>query len=102
MVVRGVTVARRATTFRCDVGIRDGRIAALADLGRRRARARCVRPRPPGGIDAHVQDQPRAQLVPGGAVMADDFRHVLGGMFGDYHRSFRSRSSIAASRSDTR
>ena len=61
LVVRGGTVATAADTFRADVGVRDGRVAALADglpAGREEidASGRLVLP---GGVDAHCHlDQP--------------------------------------------
>jgi dihydropyrimidinase len=87
LVIRGGTVATAGETVRCDVGIRDGRIAALAERiadGERviDATGRLVLP---GGIDAHCHlDQPRARgLASGGAVMADDFRSgTLSAAFG--------------------
>src|SRR5215218_4410503 len=56
LAICGGTVATAADTFRADVGIRDGRIAAVADKveGARReidARRLLVLP---GGIDSHV------------------------------------------------
>jgi dihydropyrimidinase len=71
-IIRGGTVATAADTFACDVGIRDGRIAALgADLGDAGeivdANGKLVLP---GGIDSHVHlSQPSGP----GIVMADDF-----------------------------
>jgi len=71
-IIRGGTVATASDRFACDVGIRDGRIAALGDdLGAADevidAAGRLVLP---GGIDSHVHlDQPSAP----GIVMADDF-----------------------------
>ena len=71
-IIRGGTVATAADTFGCDVGIRDGRIAALGhDLGEAGevidATGRLVLP---GGIDSHVHF---AQPSGPGIVMADDF-----------------------------
>lgn len=72
LIIRGGTIATAADTFCCDVGIRDGRIAALgSDLGAARkvidASGRLVLP---GGIDSHVHiSQPSGD----GIVMADDF-----------------------------
>lgn len=71
-VIRGGTVVTAADSFRCDVGIRDGRIAALAEgLGDASevidATDRLVLP---GGIDSHVHI---AQAQGAGVVMADDF-----------------------------
>jgi dihydropyrimidinase len=77
VVIRGGTVVTAAETSRCDVGIRAGRVVALAEHlpdGARTidAAGKLVLP---GGIDAHCHlDQPRAQgLASAGAVMADDF-----------------------------
>lgn len=72
LVIRGGTVVTASETSRCDIGIRDGRIAALADrlpAGSREidAGGRLVLP---GGIDSHVHiDQPSGDET----VMADDF-----------------------------
>jgi dihydropyrimidinase len=72
LVIRGGTVATAADVFRADVGVRAGRIAALADTLPRGdteidATGRLVLP---GGVDAHCHfDQPMSD----GAVMADDF-----------------------------
>ncbi len=71
-IIRGGTVATAGDTFACDVGIRDGRIAALGeDLGDAAeivdATGRLVLP---GGIDSHVHlSQPGTP----GIIMADDF-----------------------------
>src|SRR5258708_27566636 len=71
-IIRGGTVATASDTFRCDVGISGGRLAALGDdLGAANAvgdaRDKLVLP---GGIDSHVHlSQPSAP----GIVMADDF-----------------------------
>lgn len=71
-IIRGGTVATASDTFRCDVGIKDGRIAQLGeDLGTADevidARGLLVLP---GGIDSHVHF---AQPSGPGIVMADDF-----------------------------
>ncbi|MDB5558002.1 MAG: hydA, partial [Enterovirga sp.] len=71
-IIRGGTVATAADTFACDVGIKDGRIAALGqDLGDAPevidATGRLVLP---GGIDSHVHF---AQPSGPGIVMADGF-----------------------------
>src|SRR4051794_17989346 len=71
-IIRGGTVVTASDTFRCEVGISAGRIAALGDnLGEAReivdARDRLVLP---GGIDSHVHI---AQPSGPGIVMADDF-----------------------------
>src|SRR3954469_167205 len=72
LVVRGGTAATAVDVFRTDIGIRDGRITALAaDLPRGSrdidAMGYLVLP---GGVDAHCHlDQPTGD----GSVMADDF-----------------------------
>jgi dihydropyrimidinase len=71
-IIRGGTVATASDTFRCDVGITGGRIAALGEnLGDAKemvnAAGRLVLP---GGIDSHVH---LAQPSAPGIVMADDF-----------------------------
>ena len=72
LVVRGGTVATAADVFRADIGVREGRIAALGEelpAGREEidASGRLVLP---GGVDAHCHlDQPTGD----GSVMADDF-----------------------------
>ena len=77
LIIRGGTVVTASDRSRCDVGIRDGKVVALADRLTNAERiidatGKLVLP---GGIDAHCHlDQPRAQgLASGGAVMADDF-----------------------------
>lgn len=72
LIIRGGTVATAADTMTCDIGIKDGRIAALGEnLGGAAeivdARGRLVLP---GGIDSHVHF---AQPMAPGIVMADDF-----------------------------
>ncbi len=72
LVIRGGTVVTSSETSRCDVGIRDGRIAALAErlpAGSREidAGGKLVMP---GGIDSHVHID---QHTGDGIVMADDF-----------------------------
>ncbi len=72
LIIANGTVATAADTFTCDVGIRDGLIAALGhNLGAANrtidASAKLVLP---GGIDSHVHiSQPSGE----GIVMADDF-----------------------------
>jgi dihydropyrimidinase len=70
-VIRGGTVATAADTFRCDVGIRGGKVAAL---GERLDGAEVIDATGklvlPGGIDSHVHF---AQPSGPGIVMADDF-----------------------------
>lgn len=78
LVIRGGTIATAADVTRADLGIRDGRIAAVAERlgpGERTidAGGKLVLP---GGIDAHCHlDQPQAPgLAANGAAMADGFR----------------------------
>jgi dihydropyrimidinase len=71
-IIRGGTIVTAADTFSCDIGITDGRIAALgADLDAAReivdVAGKLVLP---GGIDSHVHI---AQPSGPGIVMADDF-----------------------------
>ena len=72
LAIRGGTVATASDVSRCDVGIRDGRIVALADsldgaASEIDATGLLVLP---GGIDSHVHlDQPSGE----GIVMADGF-----------------------------
>ncbi len=72
LAIRGGTIATAADTFRADVGIRDGRIVAVAE--RVEGAARTIDASGllvlPGGIDSHVHvSQPSGP----GIVMADDF-----------------------------
>ena len=73
LVIRGGTVVTAADTIVCDVGIRDGRVATLADgisAGAEEidAAGKLVLP---GGVDSHCHiDQPSSM----GATTADDFR----------------------------
>src|SRR6185503_16244165 len=71
-IIRGGTVATASDTYRCDVGISAGKIAALGEhLGEAKeivdATDKLVLP---GGIDSHVHI---AQPSGPGIVMADDF-----------------------------
>src|SRR5215467_7009666 len=72
LIIRGGTVATAADTFAAEIGVRDGKIAALGDdLGTARevldATGKLVLP---GGIDSHVHiSQPSGPDI----VMADDF-----------------------------
>jgi dihydropyrimidinase len=71
-IIAGGTVATAADTFKADVGIRDGKIAALGQGLKGageiiNAKGRLVLP---GGIDSHVHI---AQPSGPGIVMADDF-----------------------------
>jgi dihydropyrimidinase len=72
LIIRGGKVATASDTVTCDVGIRQGRVAALGlDLGAAQdvidAKGHLVLP---GGIDSHVH---LAQASGPGIVMADDF-----------------------------
>ncbi len=71
LVIRGGTVATAARTFASDVGIRDGKIAALGErlAGGREidARGKLVLP---GGVDSHCHVE---QLSSCGIMCADDF-----------------------------
>ena len=72
LVVRNARVATAADVFECDIGVKDGRIAALAHglTGKHviDAAGRWVLP---GGVDSHCHlDQPMTD----GSRMADDFR----------------------------
>jgi dihydropyrimidinase len=71
LVIRGGTVATAARTFASDIGIRDGKIAALGErlAGGREidARGRLVLP---GGVDSHCHVE---QLSSFGIMCADDF-----------------------------
>ena len=71
-IITGGTVVTASDIFTCDVGIKDGRIVALAD--RLEGAAEMIDASGllvmPGGIDSHVHlDQPGAP----GIVMADTF-----------------------------
>ncbi|MDP0928936.1 dihydropyrimidinase [Paracoccus onubensis] len=72
LVITNGTVATASDTFRADIGIRDGRIAAIADNlhGTREidARGKLVLP---GGIEAHCHI---AQESATGGMTADDYR----------------------------
>jgi len=72
LVIRGGTVATAADTFRCDVGIKDGRIAALAESlgGAERELDASGKLVLPGGIDSHVHIE---QMSSAGIMNADDF-----------------------------
>ncbi len=72
LVIRGGTVATAADTILCDVGIKDGAVAALGKnlgAGAREidASGRLVLP---GGIDSHCHIEQRSSA---GVVCADDF-----------------------------
>lgn len=76
LVIRGATVATAAEIFKADIGVRGGRVAALADHladhvadGGRTIDATGLLALP-GGVDSHCHlDQPTGD----GTVMADDF-----------------------------
>ncbi|WP_343585444.1 dihydropyrimidinase [Herbaspirillum sp.] len=72
LVIRNADVATASDRFQCDIGIRDGRIAALGanlDAGAEEIDAAGMLVLP-GGVDAHCHlDQP----MPEGMRMADDF-----------------------------
>jgi dihydropyrimidinase len=72
LAIRGGTVVTASDTFRADVGIRNGRIAAVADdiQGAAREIDASGLLVMPGGIDSHVH---LAQPAFGGPKMADDF-----------------------------
>src|SRR5262252_8563783 len=73
LVIRNARAATAADVFECDIGIREGRIAALAVGLARGAREIDAAGRwvLPGGIDGHCHlDQPMTD----GSKMADDFR----------------------------
>jgi dihydropyrimidinase len=72
LIISGGTVATASDTFRADVGIRGGRIVALADglTGAAQTIDATERLVLPGGIDSHVHI---AQPSGPGIVMADDF-----------------------------
>lgn len=73
-IIKGGTVVTAADTVHCDIGIRDGRIAVLADdLSSESADDRIDASGflvLPGGVDAHVH---LAEDGYGGLKMADDF-----------------------------
>ena len=79
LAIRGGTVITASDTFRADVGVRGGRIVAVAE--RIEGAAREIDASGllvmPGGIDSHVH---LSQPAFGGPKMADDFlsRHALG------------------------
>jgi dihydropyrimidinase len=71
LAIRGGTIVTAADVTRCDIGIKDGRIATLADdiLDAREILDASGLLVMPGGIDSHIH---LAQLAYG-AQMADDF-----------------------------
>ena len=72
VIVRGGRVATAADVVQCDIGIRDGRIAALASGlgGAERIIDATGRTVTPGGVDAHCHLDQRSL---DGSVCADDF-----------------------------
>jgi len=72
LIIRGGTVANATDTFTGDIGIRDGRIAAIAD--RLADAERCIDATGkyvlPGGIEAHCHIE---QESSGGVMTADDY-----------------------------
>ncbi|OJF94953.1 dihydropyrimidinase [Pararhizobium antarcticum] len=81
-IIRNGTVVTASDTFRCDVGIRDGRIVSLADTLENAAEIIDATGLyvMPGGIDSHVH---LAQPSGDGIVMADDFESgTLSAAFG--------------------
>jgi dihydropyrimidinase len=115
LVIRGGTVATAERTFASDVGVRDGRIAALGErlAGKREidARGRLVLP---GGVDSHCHVE---QLSSMGVMCADDFYSAtvsaafggtttiipfcaqhrgdsLGHVLADYHERARTKAVI--------
>lgn len=72
LIVRNAKAVTAADVFTCDIGIRDGRIVAMAEglQGAAREIDAAGRYVTPGGIDSHLHlDQPTGD----GSVMADDF-----------------------------
>ena len=99
LVIRGGTVATASEVFKADIGIRGGRIVALAtDLPRQGeeidATGKLVLP---GGVDAHCHfDQPTSD----GSRMADDFSTgPLSAAF--FRTAFTSSTLVARSTSNT-
>ena len=72
LVVSNARVATAADVFECDIGVKDGRVAALArGLTGKRVIDAAGRWVLPGGVDSHCHlDQPMTD----GSRMADDFR----------------------------
>ena len=71
-IIRGGRVATAGAVVQCDIGIRDGRIAALADAleGAKNVIDAAGRTVTPGGVDGHCHiDQPNEE----GWVCADNF-----------------------------
>ena len=72
IIIRNGTVATAADVMHCDVGIRDGRVVALAENLPRATRELDASEKLvlPGGIDSHCHIE---QLSSSGVVCADDF-----------------------------
>lgn len=107
LVIRGGTVATASDTFRADIGIRDGRIAALADHDAGGLDAEDVidatgRLVLPGGIEAHCHIEQESGM---GLLAADDYRTgsisaAFGGNscfvpFAAQHRGMTIRETLA-------
>ena len=72
LVIQGGTVATASDTFRADIGIRDGRIAALAErLDGPEVIDAAGRLALPGGIEAHCHIEQESGM---GLLAADDYR----------------------------
>ncbi len=72
LIVKGGRVATAADIMHCDIGIKDGRVTALAETldGAERVIDAAGSTVTPGGVDAHCHlDQPSMD----GSVCADDF-----------------------------
>lgn len=109
LAITGGTIATAADVVRADLGIRDGRIVAVAEriTGATRIIDATGRLVLPGGIDAHCHiDQPQAPgLAAAGAEMADGFRTgtvsaAFGGTttimsFAVQHRGTSLRAAVA-------
>ena len=72
LIIKNADIATATESFVGDIGVRNGRIAVLGDLGSGAARVIDAEQRlvTPGGVDAHCHlDQPMSD----GSIMADDF-----------------------------
>ncbi len=72
LIIKNADIATATESFIGDIGIRNGRIAVLGDLGSGAAQVIDAEQRlvTPGGVDAHCHlDQPMGD----GSIMADDF-----------------------------
>ena len=72
LIIRGGTVVTASDQFRADIGVRAGRIAALAESLERRPGAGCWRAAGvlPGGVDSHCHIE---QLQAGGGADEETF-----------------------------